>query len=47
MKKGEMAWEYIAAIVLAVFVLVLLLVYSGEIKDVMLKLVDKLFSSFG
>ncbi len=47
MKKGDLAWEYIAVIILLGLLLVLLIIYSGQIKEYMLKLIDKLFNLFG
>jgi len=47
MKKGELAWEYIASIILLLLLLVLFIVYSGEIKEYMLALIDKVFNFGG
>jgi len=32
-KKGELAWEYIAAIILALIVLVVILIFSTSLRD--------------
>jgi hypothetical protein len=37
MKKGELAWEYIAAFILALIIVVVMIVFSAQIKE---KIVD-------
>ncbi len=32
-KKGELAWEYIAIIILGLIVLLVVIIFSGQIKE--------------
>ena len=42
-KKGDLAWEYIAAIILAMVVLVLIIIFASGLKD---KIVEAITSFF-
>lgn len=42
-KKGELAWEYIAAIVIALIVLVIIIIFSTSLRD---KIIDAI-TGFG
>lgn len=47
MKKGGLAWEYVAALIIAALLLLALIFFSDEIKETILMLIDKIFGLFG
>jgi hypothetical protein len=39
-KKGDLAWEYIVAIILALIVIVLIVIFSTQIKGFIIQGID-------
>ena len=42
-KKGAIAWEYLVAFIIAAFILFLLFIFSGEVREALIKGINKLF----
>ena len=43
LKKGAIAWEYLIAFIIAGIILFLLFVFSSEIREALVKGINKLF----
>lgn len=39
-KKGDLAWEYIVAIILALLIVILLVIFSTQVKSLVVQGID-------